>query len=689
MTDPSPAIRRNGLLQSCEPCRKSKLKCDHTRPVCGRCSAKNIMSQCFYHPAPMTKQDTAQRPAKRPRTESANLSPASGSRSAQPSAPQYALGMTERPSTTPGYLGSTSFSAVFSEHRTDISFEEGICTTEGIFATLDDRHRLESGLEVLQFLHRNPICDILIRRFYAGHIMAAVPSLLMEAIIDSTRKVLDSLDRGKNLEKGLQDLVMQVFRSSAHPLSTHADMTIDEYFASFTGTNLRWEAIGIFFATAGIALMSTTDSDPDLIRVAPDPQSKDMLRTQVMEASGICLGFCTSAASINELRGYHQHGDLILRTQYWGDTSYAAWRRLGGLTSTIYAAGLHQETTRSQNCPPFLQQWRRRCFSTAFDADKSISTFVGRPPFINYRYCANSPPLDISDEILIAGGEEMEQQMANLNHAGWNTQGNSLRGSMLRLRFLLAVLREQALEVALETFDESDLLPKYNKVLETATNLWENCPVNMRHDRNDKSDDGTGNSSLDFARRHIYLGYLFSLFLVQRTVVKRTNTGHQTLFQTSREILAIILEMTGERHPGLDVSRHHSWIALYYGLPAASILAFELLRQNQEAGPHPILPPRPELIRNLSVFVSCLSWVAAPGQGNYRTCKVVEKKLSDILDQILDPQPGPVVTSFSSADGDGSGIASGNGLYDLLNWYSHDSFEFDPFDFQAQNAFPF
>ncbi|KAL4945160.1 hypothetical protein BDV06DRAFT_47990 [Aspergillus oleicola] len=689
MTEPSPAIRRNGLLQSCEPCRKSKLKCDHTRPVCGRCSAKNIVQRCFYHPAPMTKQDTPQRPpTKRPRAESANNSVSPSS--APASAPQYALGVTERPSTTPGYLGSTSFSAVFSEHRTDISFEEGICLKEGIFATLDDRHRLESGLEVLKFLYRDPICDTLIRRFYAGHIMAAVPSLLMEAIVTSTRKVLDGFDRSRNVERQLQDLALQIFRNSAHPLSTHGLMTVDEYFASFTNKNLRWEAIGIFFATAGIALMSTTDSDPDLMRVAPDPQGKDMLRTQVMEASGICLRFCDGAASINELRAYHQHGDLLLRTQYWGDTSFAAWRRLGNLTATIYAAGLHQETTRSQNCPPFLQQWRRRCFSTAFDADKSISTFVGRPPFINYRYCANSPPLDISDEILIAGGEELDDAMSNLDAAGWSTQGNTLRGSMLRLRFLLAVLREQALEVALETFDDSDLLPKYNKVIETAHTLWENCPVNLRHDRNDKSDDDSGNSSLNFARRHIYLGYLFSLFLVQRTLVKRTNTGHQTLFQTSREILAIILEMTGERHPGLDVSRHHSWIALYYGLPAASILAFELLRQNQEAGPHPILPPRPELIRNLSVFVSCLSWVAAPGQGNYRTCKVVEKKLSDILDQILDPQPGlgTVQNSFSS-DGDGSGIASGNGLYDLLNWYSHDSFEFDPFDFQAQNAFPF
>ncbi|KAL4928477.1 putative C6 transcription factor [Aspergillus undulatus] len=678
MPEPSPAIRRNGLLQSCEPCRKSKLKCDHGRPVCGRCSLKNITQRCYYHPAPMTKQDTlAQRPpAKRARTEPSNSNEVS---SMPISVPQFALGVTERPSTTPGYLGSTSFSAVFTEHRTEISFEESSCVAEGVFATLDDRFRLESGLEVLKFLYRSNVCDILIRRFYAGHIMAAISPLIIEAIMHSIRRIFDGFDRSQDLEKQLQDLVLRVFRSTAYSLTSHSLMTVEEYFASFTDGKLRWEAIGMMLATAGIALMSTADSDPDLMRVAPDAQAKDTLRTQVMEASGICLGFCDSAASINELRAFHQHSDLLLRTQYWGDTSYAAWRRLGDLTSTIYAAGLHQESTRSQNCPPFLQQWRRVCFSTAFDADKSISTFVGRPPFIHYRYSTNSPPLDVSDEVLIAGGERLDQEMSNLDAAGWNTQGNTFRGSMLRLRFLLAVLREQALEVALETFDDSDLILKYNKVIEAAHSLWESCPVNLRHDRDNKSEDTTVSSSLCFGRRHIYLGYLFSLFLVQRTVVKRTNTGHQTLFETSRKILAIILELTGERHPGIDVSRHHSWITLYYGLPAASILAFELLRQTREAGPHPVLPPRPELIRNLSVFVSCLSWVAAPGQGNYRTCKIVEKKLSDILDQILDPQP--IQRDF--VDGDH------NGLYGLLNWYSPENFEFDPFDFQSKDAFPF
>lgn len=47
--------RRNGKLQSCEPCRKSKLRCDHVVPACGRCVKRGKVNQCFYHPNPLTQ----------------------------------------------------------------------------------------------------------------------------------------------------------------------------------------------------------------------------------------------------------------------------------------------------------------------------------------------------------------------------------------------------------------------------------------------------------------------------------------------------------------------------------------------------------------------------------------------------------------------------------------------------------
>lgn len=97
------------------------------------------------------------------------------------------------------------------------------------------------------------------------------------------------------------------------------------------------------------------------------------------------------------------------------------------------------------------------------------------------------------------------------------------------------------------------------------------------------------------------------------------------------------------------------------------MLLLELLRQSHEPGPHAIALPRAELIRNLSVFVSFLSWVSRPGHGNYHTCKEAEKKLSYILDQLLNPKPAQagVVDDATS------------GLYNFLNWSNYNAWDFN------------
>lgn len=46
-------LRKNGKPQSCEPCRKSKLACDHAIP-CGRCARLQRSAQCIYDPSPTT-----------------------------------------------------------------------------------------------------------------------------------------------------------------------------------------------------------------------------------------------------------------------------------------------------------------------------------------------------------------------------------------------------------------------------------------------------------------------------------------------------------------------------------------------------------------------------------------------------------------------------------------------------------
>lgn len=79
---------------------------------------------------------------------------------------------------------------------------------------------------------------------------------------------------------------------------------------------------------------------------------------------------------------------------------------------------------------------------------------------------------------------------------------------------------------------------------------------------------------------------------------------------------------------------------LSYGVPSASVLALQLLQQNQGSTAY-VLPGRTELIRNLTVFTSSLSWITRPDHGDYALCIEAERRLTAVLDEILEPTPRP------------------------------------------------
>ncbi|KAJ5514051.1 Acyl-CoA N-acyltransferase [Penicillium fimorum] len=411
--------------------------------------------------------------------------------------------------------------------------------------------------------------------------------MVMDEVLRSVRQIFDGFTSDPTAQ--LQELANQIFQNTSQPMQTHKSMSPEEYCSSFTGRNLRWEALGSIFTLCGMQLVITPDNDPDITQGSDDPRAKDRLLEQV----------------------------------------------------TV------------------ISTWRRRCFVAAFYMDKMIASFVGRPPLMNGRFCTLAAPLDLSDEVLIAGGDVLRKAISELDSAGWNTQGKLHLVTPTRLRFQLAIIREETLEVVLGTREQHNLIQKSEDIQAKSRAIWESTPDQLRYDR--RSNDHFYDGWLTIV--YFYLDYLMTCFLLYRAVVKHTNTGQADLCDVSRRVLAIVIQINSIRTPMVDLDRHFSWIVLTYGVPSASVLLLELLRQSHEPGPHTVSLPRAELIRNLSVFISFLSWVAGPGHGNYHTCKQAEKKLSRILDQLLDPEPVQqhVVDDVTT------------GLDNFLNWSNYNT----------------
>jgi hypothetical protein len=98
-----------------------------------------------------------------------------------------------------------------------------------------------------------------------------------------------------------------------------------------------------------------------------------------------------------------------------------------------------------------------------------------------------------------------------------------------------------------------------------------------------------------------------------------------------------------------------------YCLPSAGVLALELRRCTREGTNMPGGIRRADVIRNLSVLISCLEWVVLPGDGNYALCGELNKMLALVLDEVLNHEPVGGSSAGTPADDGGGSTAGGAG----------------------------
>jgi hypothetical protein len=82
---------------------------------------------------------------------------------------------------------------------------------------------------------------------------------------------------------------------------------------------------------------------------------------------------------------------------------------------------------------------------------------------------------------------------------------------------------------------------------------------------------------------YLYLNYLYTCFLLQRALIKHTNTGQEMLCDLSRRVLGIVNTITTMRNPMVDLDRHYSWIVC---INSGEIQASDMSYTNWQTGPY-------------------------------------------------------------------------------------------------------
>lgn len=111
--------------------------------------------------------------------------------------------------------------------------------------------------------------------------------------------------------------------------------------------------------------------------------------------------------------------------------------------------GLHALENGPSYRPTLCSEYRRRLVAQIFTTDKFGVSFAGRPPSLTGTFCSTPMPLDISDEDLGSDDTTLMQAFNLLDDHGWNTVGEIYPTTMIRARHMIAVIRDELIDIAL------------------------------------------------------------------------------------------------------------------------------------------------------------------------------------------------------------------------------------------------
>ncbi|KAK0623679.1 hypothetical protein B0T14DRAFT_427237 [Immersiella caudata] len=688
MSSPAVHLRRNGAPRSCEACRKTKVKCDHSAP-CNRCATKGL--ECVYAVAPATPrfrvarfdvssgrvrttrvrerardqieedETSRQEPHQPPALQSVSihLSVLTGANS-RPRSPRQTT-LEDVQITTPPVQPTSAFVSPGSYH--DLSDLGAATDSSNTTTHTIDRIHLDLGLQIIDFvLAHSTLLQNQLHYVYRVIRMPVVPPKVMLPAVDSLFTTIHN-----DIPPGDQDAklrrVIRIFQSSYQPIRATKHSTVDDICRDISGENVRFETIGNVLTMAGLCLIHIPARDFALLD--PERRNKQDLMQPFHSITDTVNALLSASPVVNELGVCLKYNQLLLALYRFGDSSQRLYSSFMELTASMYAAGMHQDRAGNSDpaeCAGLMYQWRRRCFASVYYMDKVIATNLGRPPLVPRNYCVLDAPLDLDDDELIGPGLDLNLQKLDRN--GWNTDGRQRSTTYMRLQYLLATAREEALELHLG-MNTCAASAKADAILQRLHMIWENCPKIVKYS-SEIWQAGMCPHDIWFLVR-FHLDYLYSIFLLRRFNARQNHSSESvsSLLSAAKNVLSIVLVFNEHRDIMREVRSDFSCIFLPYGLPCADVLAMELLHRPEAFSRSSIYnggssSTRAELIRELTVFASCLSWMSGKNGSSSKFSRETQKRLTKVLDQIVDNAPSHS-TTITGSELQGFGAEPGQG----------------------------
>ena len=281
MTMVSPLVtRRNGKTQACEPCRRRKVACDHGYPVCRRCRRRpNGESTCYYAPPDQDARSAEFAISHQPLNGTSGLESRSTEASFQSKrhvGPEDGIWSSPAARAPQGFFAPTSFPAAYFETEIHLATRDPSVGTEvvlpsspadSILPSLGDIQtmvKMDQGasdlaVRVLQAIPEKPsVTPLNSHTNLNNEWMRIIAERLVVSVWETFGLYLR--DRG-NIVK-LRELGSMICINTRKSIEEDQDDPL-AWIESFSGPNLRWEAVGMMFlytALGGLPASTSAES---------------------------------------------------------------------------------------------------------------------------------------------------------------------------------------------------------------------------------------------------------------------------------------------------------------------------------------------------------------------------------------------------------------------------------------------
>lgn len=222
-----------------------------------------------------------------------------------------------------GYLGPTSFSAIFRENKlgsTQEEYDVAKPSPSGLY-NLEAQEHIDQGVRALQKFPSKGLGENLIARYFdINDVM--LPEQVVRHVHKTTWSTFGKyLTEPRNTSTdNLSAMSRELCKTAMKPIASSS--STQEWMESFSGHHLRWEVIGNLFAIFGLSVMTMSEWDPLFATGNDDsPYNKRQYGGAMRECAEACLSLCNDVDAINDLVVSLMSAVYTLQSFYEGDAS--------------------------------------------------------------------------------------------------------------------------------------------------------------------------------------------------------------------------------------------------------------------------------------------------------------------------------------------------------------------------------